>query len=292
MTLPHRRLEVPGLVDRRRPLVMGVVNVTPDSFSDGGRYLAAENAIEHGLSMLAAGADILDIGGESTRPGATRPVVADELSRVLPVVRDLAAAGAVVSVDTMRAEVARAALEAGARIVNDVSGGLADPDILGVTAAADAGYIAMHWRGHSTVMADRAHYGDVVREVRDEISARVEAALAAGVDRRRIAIDPGLGFAKNAEHNWCLLAELDALDLGFPILVGASRKSFLGHLLADEAGGPRSVDERESAGVAVTTLAALAGVWGIRVHDVTANLDAVRVVERFQATGRVEIGHG
>jgi dihydropteroate synthase len=271
---------------------MGVVNVTPDSFSDGGRFLAADAAIKHGHAMVAQGADLLDIGGESTRPGATRPLVADELSRVLPVVSELAAAGAIVSVDTMRAEVARQALDAGARIVNDVSGGLADPEILAVTAAADAGYIAMHWRGHSTVMADRAHYADVVAEVRGELGARVDAALAAGISADRIAIDPGLGFAKKPDHNWALLAELDALDFGFPMLVGASRKSFLGELLADAEGVPRSVAEREDAGVAVTSVAALAGVWGVRVHDVTANLDAVRVVERFNRAGRVEDGDG
>lgn len=292
MTLRPRTLAVPGVIERDRPLVMGVVNVTPDSFSDGGRFLAADAAIEHGQQMLTEGADILDIGGESTRPGATRPLVAEELSRVLPVVAELAAAGAVVSVDTMRAEVARAALEAGARIVNDVSGGLADPDILEVVAAADAGYIAMHWRGHSTVMADRAHYADVVGEVRDELGVRVDAALCAGIAPERIAIDPGLGFAKTGEHNWALLAHLDALDFGFPMLVGASRKSFLGALLAAEDGTPRPVSERESAGVSVTTIAALAGVWGIRVHDVTANLDALRVVERFHRAGRVEDGHG
>ena len=292
MSLQRRRLAVPGLADRDRPVLMGVVNVTPDSFSDGGRFLAADAAIEHGRAMLADGADILDIGGESTRPGATRPLVADELSRVLPVVKELAAAGAVVSVDTMRAEVAQAALASGARIVNDVSGGLADPDILEVTAAAGAGYIAMHWRGHSTVMADRAHYADVVTEVRDELRARVDAALAAGIAAERIAVDPGLGFAKTAEHNWSLLADLEALDFGFPMLVGASRKSFLGVLLAAEDGTPRAVSEREHGGVAVSTIAALAGVWGIRVHDVTANLDALRVVERFHAAGRVEDGHG
>ena len=292
MTLPRRRLSVPGLIERDRPLLMGVVNVTPDSFSDGGRYLAADAAIEHGHAMLAEGADILDIGGESTRPGATRPLVADELSRVLPVVAELAAAGAVVSVDTMRAEVARAALEAGARIVNDVSGGLADPQILAVTAEAEAGYIAMHWRGHSTVMVDRAHYADVVTEVRDELRNRVDAALAAGIHADRIAIAPGLGFAKTADHNWSLLAALDALDIGQPLLVGASRKSFLGSLLADADGLPRSVSDREHAGVAVSAIAALAGVWGIRVHDVAANRDALRVVERFRAAGSVEDGHG
>lgn len=291
MVLPHRTLSVAGLADRRRPLVMGVVNVTPDSFSDGGQFLAADAAIAHGHELLAQGADILDIGGESTRPGATRPLVSEELNRVLPVVSELASVGAVVSVDTMRAEVAQAALEAGARIVNDVSGGLADPEILKVTATADAGYIAMHWRGHSTVMADRAQYGDVVRDVRTELEARVEAALAAGIARDRIVIDPGLGFAKTAAHNWALLRDLDALDFGFPMLVGASRKSFLGALLATD-GEPRPVTERESAGVAISTIAALAGVWGIRVHDVVANLDALRVVESLGGTGMVEDGHG
>lgn len=291
MSLQHRAVAVPGLHDRTRPLVMGVVNVTPDSFSDGGQFLAADAAIEHGRQLLAEGADILDIGGESTRPGATRPLVSEELNRVLPVVAELASAGAVVSVDTMRSEVAQAALKAGARIVNDVSGGLADPEILNVTAAAGAGYIAMHWRGHSTVMADRAHYADVVTEVRDELRARVETALAAGVEPDRIVIDPGLGFAKTGAHNWALLAALDALDFGFPMLVGASRKSFLGSLLAAD-GHPRPVHGRESAGVAVTTIAALAGVWGIRVHDVVANMDALRVVESLGQAGRVEGGHG
>lgn len=290
MSLPRRALAVPGLVDRERPVLMGVVNVTPDSFSDGGRFLAADAAIAHGHELLSQGADILDIGGESTRPGATRPLVSEELNRVLPVLSELAAAGAVVSVDTMRAEVARAALEAGARIVNDVSGGLADPDILRVTADAAAGYIAMHWRGHSTVMADRAHYADVVGEVRDELKARVDVALDAGIAADRIAVDPGLGFAKTGAHNWSLLADLDALDFGFPVLVGASRKSFLGSLLAVD-GQPRPIAQRESAGVAVTTVAALAGVWGVRVHDVVANLDALCVVESLREAGMVEGRH-
>lgn len=287
MPLQHRRLDVEGVAESDGPVLMGVVNVTPDSFSDGGRFLAADAAIEHGHQMLAEGADILDIGGESTRPGATRPLVSDELNRVLPVITELAAVGAVISVDTMRAEVAEAALKAGARIVNDVSGGLADPAILGVTAAAEAGYIAMHWRGHSTVMADRAVYADVVAEVRDELRQRVDAALEAGIDPQRVAIDPGLGFAKTADHNWTLLQNLQALDFGFPMLVGASRKSFLGALLAVE-GEPRAVSGREYAGVAVTTIAGLAGVWGVRVHDVTANRDALRVAARFGDTGMVE----
>jgi len=288
MALVHRTLCVPGLVDRDRPIVMGVVNVTPDSFSDGGHYLAADAAIAHGHALLADGADVLDVGGESTRPGATRPLVSEELNRVLPVIRELAAAGAVVSVDTMRSEVAQAALEAGARIINDVSGGLADPHILAVAAAADAAYIAMHWRGHSTVMADRAKYDDVVAEVRAELQTRADAALAAGIAPDHLAIDPGLGFAKTADHNWSILADIEAFDLGFPILLGASRKSFLGALLADSDGVPRAVDERENASVALATLAALAGVWGVRVHDVTAHRDALRVVARLRAAGRVE----
>ncbi|HET6153891.1 MAG TPA: dihydropteroate synthase, partial [Marmoricola sp.] len=196
---------------------MGVVNVTPDSFSDGGRYADVDAAVAHGLDLVAHGADLLDIGGESTRPGATRPLVAEELARVIPVITELAAAGARVSVDTMRAEVAAAALEAGAVLVNDVSGGLADPGILGVVAGAGAAYVAMHWRAHSSEMQARATYDDVVAEVRDELAARIEAALAAGIAADRLAIDPGLGFAKTAEHNWQLLRCLDGLDvLGYP----------------------------------------------------------------------------
>ena len=215
---------------------MGVVNVTPDSFSDGGRYDTVEAAVAHGLALLADGADILDIGGESTRPGATRPLVAEELARVVPVITELAAAGAVVSVDTMRAEVAEAAVAAGAAIVNDVSGGLADPDVLRVVAATGVRYVAMHWRAHSDRMTDFATYdgpGGVVAAVRDELAERVEAILAAGVAADRVVLDPGLGFAKGAAHNWELLRHLDEIaGLGHPLLVGASRKSFLGRLLA------------------------------------------------------------
>lgn len=295
--LPARHLR--GLRAADRPLVMGVVNVTPDSFSDGGRYVETGTAVEHGLAMLAEGADLVDIGGESTRPGATRPLVADELARVIPVITELAANGAVVSVDTMRAEVAEAALVAGAQVVNDVSGGLADPGILRVVAEHDAGYVAMHWRAHADVMQQRASYGDVVGEVRDELSRRVEAALAAGVSADRIAVDPGLGFAKTPEHNWELVQRLDELyRLGLPILLGSSRKSFLGALLADAGGEPRPVSERDDATVALTTLAALVGVWAVRVHAVRPNVDAVEVVARWRqpgagfgpstATGRVD----
>jgi dihydropteroate synthase len=271
-----------GLPALARPLVMGVVNVTPDSFSDGGRWFDPEAAVEHGLELLEDGADILDIGGESTRPGATRPVVAEELDRVLPVITALTAEGATVSVDTMRGEVAAAALDAGAVVVNDVSGGLADPRILSVVADAGASYVAMHWRAHAQEMQQHASYDDVVGEVVAELGQRVDAAVAAGIAPERVAVDPGLGFAKTHEHNWALLRRLDALDpIGAPVLVGSSRKSFLGALLADRHGGPRPVLDREAANAALTTIAAMAGVWGVRVHDVCASLDAVKVVTKL-----------
>jgi dihydropteroate synthase len=273
--------------------VMGVVNVTPDSFSDGGLYLGADEAVAHGLAMLADGADLLDIGGESTRPGATRPLVADELARVVPVITELVGRGALVSVDTMRAEVASAALDAGAVVVNDVSGGLADPDILHVVAERDAAYVAMHWRGHADTMQQRASYADVVGEVRDELRERVDAALAAGVAADRIIVDPGLGFAKTADHNWLLLQHLaDLDDLGLPILLGSSRKSFLGSLLADAAGSPRPVLDREGANVALTTLAGLLGVWGVRVHEARTSVDALKVVSRWRPDGRGQASGG
>jgi dihydropteroate synthase len=268
------------------PLLMGVVNVTPDSFSDGGRWATAELAVKHGHDLLADGADLLDIGGESTRPGATRPLVEEELGRVVPVIRELASGGAVVSVDTMRAEVAAAALAAGASIVNDVSGGLADPRILDVVSDSDATYVCMHWRAHSADMSHHAVYdgpGGVVGEVRAELLERVEALHAAGVPDDRIVLDPGLGFAKRAEHNWALLAGLSELEkLGFRLLVGASRKSFLGTLLADTDGSPRPVDDREDATTALTVLVAQQHVWGLRVHDVRASRDALRTLARWQ----------
>jgi dihydropteroate synthase len=273
-------------VPLRRPRLMGVVNVTPDSFSDGGRWLEPRAAIAHGRDLLADGADILDIGGESTRPGATRPLVEEELGRVVPVITALAAEGAVVSVDTMRAEVAEAAIEAGASVVNDVSGGLSDPRILEVAAAGGVAYVGMHWRAHADHMRDFAVYdgpGGVVAAVRDELSARLDAMLAAGIAPERIVLDPGLGFAKRAEHNWAILRNLDPLaELGYPLLVGASRKSFLGRLLADAGGTPRPVQMREHANTALTVHLAQRGVWGLRVHDVRAARDALRVVERLR----------
>jgi dihydropteroate synthase len=267
-----------------RPLVMGVLNVTPDSFSDGGIYLAAAAAVEHGLQLRDDGADIVDVGGESTRPGAERVDVEEELRRVLPVVRVLADAGVVVSVDTMRASVAAAALEAGAAIVNDVSGGLADADMACVVAECAAPYVAMHWRGHSADMTARAVYDDVVADVCRELRDRVDALAAAGVDPYRIVLDPGLGFAKEAGHNWALLAHLDALSsLGRPLLVGASRKGFLGRLLAGPSGEPRPVEERDVATAALSALLATERVWGVRVHAVQPTVDALRVAAAVRA---------
>jgi dihydropteroate synthase len=258
---------------------MGVVNVTPDSFSDGGRWFEPAAAVDHGLRLLAEGADLLDVGGESTRPGAARPPVEEELRRVLPVVRELVAAGAAVSVDTMRADVAEAALAEGAVLVNDVSGGLADPRMAPLVAATGVPFVVMHWRGASDRMDELAQYDDVVTDVRHELTDRVETLLADGIRRDRLILDPGLGFAKRAEHNWTLLSrleELHALDL--PLLVGASRKRFLGTLLAGPDGRPRPPAERDAATAATSVLAAAAGAWCVRVHDVGPTADAVRVV--------------
>ncbi|MBW3084831.1 Dihydropteroate synthase [Austwickia sp. TVS 96-490-7B] len=276
----------PGDVPRTQ--VMGVVNVTPDSFSDGGLWLDEDAAVAHGLELLAAGADILDVGGESTRPGSQRPEQDEELRRVVPVIRRLAEHGAVVSVDTMRAEVAQAALDVGAQIVNDVSGGLADPDMCDVVARSGAPYILMHWRAHGAVMQQLATYDDVVREVRAELGSRVEAALAAGIGRDRLVVDPGLGFSKTADHNWTLLAHLNDLDdLGLPMVVGASRKAFLGMLMADAQGRPAPPLERDAATGAISVVAAQAGAWAVRVHDVAASVAAIRVVERMRAADLV-----
>jgi len=267
-----------------RPVVMGVVNVTPDSFSDGGAWFEPDAAVEHGRSLVADGADIVDVGGESTRPGAERPSVEEELRRVLPVVEALAAEGAVVSIDTMRAIVAHQALRAGATLVNDVSGGLADPGILAVVADAGCPYVAMHWRGHSTGMQSRAVYGDVVADVAHELTDRRAAILSAGVTAERLVLDPGLGFAKYAPHNWALLAHLDALTaIGQPVLVGASRKTFLGRIGAPPGTDPRPPADRDAATAATSVLCALAGVWGVRVHDVAGTRDALAVVHEVAA---------
>lgn len=272
---------------RRRPQVMGILNVTPDSFSDGGRWADVDSAVAHGLLMAAEGADWVDVGGESTRPGAVRPPLEEELARVVPVVERLTGSGVSVSVDTMRSEVARAAADAGARLVNDVSGGLADPRILEVVAATETSYVAMHWRAHSDRMQQLASYDDqggVVAAVCAELAERVAAIRSAGVPDDRVVLDPGLGFAKTAEHNWQLLRALDSLEaLGFPLLVGASRKSFLGSLLASPDGTPRSTSDREHAHSALVALLADRGVWGLRVHDVRATSDALAVWQRLRS---------
>jgi dihydropteroate synthase len=262
-----------------RLVVIGVLNVTPDSFSDGGRFTSLDEAVAHGCRLADDGADLVDVGGESTRPGADRVDAAEEERRVIPVIEALVADGIRVSIDTYRAVVAERALAAGASVVNDVSGGLGDPDMAAVVRAAGCPWILMHWRGHSRRMQDLAHYVDVVDDVRRELAERVEAANQAGISSDRIVIDPGLGFAKTAEHNWALLAHLDVLvGFGLPVLIGASRKSFLGRVLADPAGTPRPVGEREAATVALTAYAATQGAWGVRVHDVRANVDAARTI--------------
>jgi dihydropteroate synthase len=274
---------VPGLAAEDRCLVMGVVNVTPDSFSDGGQWFDEAAAIQHGLDMVGEGADIVDVGGESTRPGAARVGLDEELARVVPVIRALNAEGVAVSVDTMRAEVAEAAVEAGARLVNDVSGGLADPAMPRVVAATGVPYVVMHWRGHSHDMDSRAVYADVVTEVREELAKRVDLVLAEGVSEEQIVLDPGLGFAKNAGHNWSVLAGIPKLaELGYPLLVGASRKRFLGRLLAGPDGTPRPFSRSDDATVATTALAAQAGAWCVRVHEVGPNADAVRVAAAWK----------
>ncbi len=262
---------------------MGVVNVTDDSFSDGGLFLDRDRAVAHGLALAAEGAAIIDVGGESTRPGATRVDPQVETTRVVPVIKELAGQGLTVSIDTMHAAVAQAALESGARIVNDVSGGRADPAMAPLLADAKVPWVLMHWR---SVGSARPHdvpvYRDVVAEVRDELMESVDGAVAAGVDPANVIIDPGLGFAKTAEHNWSLLRALpEFVGTGIPVLVGASRKRFLGSLLADADGEPRPPDGRETATAVISALAGLRGAWGVRVHDVRASVDALKVLEAW-----------
>ncbi|MFI2753093.1 dihydropteroate synthase [Cellulomonas sp. P22] len=272
---------------------MGVVNVTPDSFSDGGRWFTPDAAVAHGLALLAEGADVLDVGGESTRPGSRRVPVEEELVRVLPVVEALVRRGATVSVDTTRAVVAREAVAAGAHIINDVSGGLADDAMYAAVARTGAVYVAMHWRGHADVMDELDRYDDVVADVRRELGDRVAALRAAGVHDEQIVLDPGLGFAKSGASNWPLLAHLpDLVADGFPVLVGASRKRFLGHLLAGPDGVPAPPLARDRATAAVSALAAAAGAWCVRVHEVAGSADAVRVAAAWSAGARPDSSDG
>ncbi|MET9219591.1 dihydropteroate synthase [Streptomyces sp. NPDC093221] len=280
------RVRPVGLPEWDRCAVMGVVNVTPDSFSDGGRWFDPELAVKHGLDLVAQGADMVDVGGESTRPGAKRVDEAEELRRVVPVVRELAAAGVLVSVDTMRGSVAEQAVAAGARLVNDVSGGLADPAMVPAVAAAGVPFVVMHWRGQSIDMNNRAVYADVLGEVVTELRAGLDRAVAGGIDPGLVILDPGLGFAKTADHDLTLLAHLSALrELGRPLLVAASRKRFLGRILAGDNGEPPPARERDAATAAVTAIAAREGAWAVRVHEVHASADAVRVARAIEIGG-------
>lgn len=266
-----------------RPAIMGIVNVTPDSFSDGGRWYDEDAAVAHGLELVAQGATLVDVGGESTRPGAHRPDEDEEVRRVVPVVRRLADEGVAVSVDTMRTRVAAAAVEAGAAVINDVSGGLAEPEIASVVAGSDIPFVVMHWRGHSTDMYAAASYDDVVGEVCTELEQRVEVLLAAGLGEHQLVLDPGIGFAKTAEHNWELLAGLErVVALGRPVLLGTSRKGFLGKV-GRAVGAERPPVERDTATAVTTALAARTGVWAVRVHDVVASVDALDVVDALEA---------
>jgi len=266
--------------------IMGVVNVTPDSFSDGGRYVDAEAAVAHGLLLRAQGADILDIGGESTRPGAERVPPEVEQERVIPVVRALSDAGVVVSIDTMNASTAALAVQAGARIVNDVSGGMADPGMLAAVASTDADVVLQHWRGHSADMYARAVYDDVVAEVTRELTARMEAAAQAGIDPARIIVDPGIGFGKRGEQNWQTLRGLDRfVGIGQRVLIGTSRKRFLADALAADP-ADASEARRDLATAVTSVLAAQAGVWAVRVHDVGATRDALVVADRWAGADR------
>ncbi|MET9764738.1 dihydropteroate synthase [Streptomyces sp. NPDC006372] len=285
------RGRVAGLPGWDRCAVMGVVNVTPDSFSDGGRFFDTTAAVKRGLELVTAGADLVDVGGESTRPGATRVDEAEELRRVIPVVRGLASEGVTVSVDTMRASVAAQALAAGAALVNDVSGGLADPRMVPAVADAGAPFVVMHWRGFLQGGNVRGVYRDVVTEVADELHARVAAVLDGGIAPDRVIVDPGLGFSKDAGHDLALLAGLDRiLGLGHPLLVAASRKRFLGRVLAGPDGPPPPARERDAATAAVSALAAHAGAWAVRVHEVRATADAVRVAHAIETARPAHTG--
>lgn len=266
-----------------RPLIWGVLNVTPDSFSDGGDFLAPDAAIRRAHHMVEQGADVIDVGGESTRPGAARVDAATEAERVVPVIEALVASGLVVSVDTMNASTARGAMEAGVRYVNDVSGGLADPMMFGVVAKSDVDYVLMHWRGHSSDMDSLAQYDDVAIDVAAELSQRISQATDAGIDSARIILDPGLGFAKNPQQNWDLLAGLDTIHtLGHRVLVGASRKRFLGDLV--EPGQPASA--RDGVSATLGALLAKRGVWGLRVHNPQAQREALDVWQALSEGGQ------
>jgi dihydropteroate synthase len=248
-------------------LVMGILNLTPDSFADGGRHNSFDAGVARGLEMIAEGVDIIDIGGESTRPGADRISAEEEQSRVMPVIAELSKRGARISIDTMRADTAEKAVQAGAAIINDVSGGLSDPAMFATVKKLGVPYILMHWRGESKEMNSRAIYTDVVNDVISEINSQIDAALDAGINKSQIIIDPGLGFAKDAEHNWEILRNLKQFtSMGYPVLIGASRKRFLG---GDHP------DEREAATIELTKTLVPQGIWGVRVHSVKPHVDVI-----------------
>ncbi|GAA2099411.1 dihydropteroate synthase [Brevibacterium salitolerans] len=281
--MPQPQAAVAAPAPGERTQIMGVLNVTPDSFSDGGRWYNHADAVDHGFSLLAGGADIIDVGGESTRPGAARVSEEEELGRVVPVVRELARDGAVISVDTMRETVARAALDAGAAIVNDVSAGQSEPGMLALAAEAGVPIILMHWRGHLGDTSVKPHYADTVAEVAGELEDRVRAALAQGVSREQIVLDPGLGFSKNARHNWDLVSRLDVFaGMGMPLLVAASRKRFLSALVAPDPSETAALEDRDSATAALTVLAAQAGAWAVRVHEPRSSRIAADAVHQAQ----------
>lgn len=273
-------------MNRARTQIMGVLNVTPDSFSDGGRWFTQADAVAHGIDLLEGGADLIDVGGESTRPGSARVSEEEELERVVPVVRELARDGATISVDTMRVSVARAALDAGATLINDVSAGQSEEGMFDLAASSGAPLVLMHWRGLLTDASAPVHYDDTVREVADELRARVDAAIAAGVQRDALIIDPGLGFSKNAEHNWEILARLDVFaDMGLPLLVAASRKRFLASLVSPDDPGAATQEQRDAATAAITVMAAQAGAWAVRVHEPNSSRIAAEAVAAVRSAG-------
>jgi dihydropteroate synthase len=271
----------PQLANKNRCLVVGVLNVTPDSFSDGGLFNNTKEAIEHAQELIAQGADLIDVGGESTRPGATRIETLEEQKRVIPVIEELTNLGIITSVDTMRSQTAQVAVKAGAQIVNDVSGGLADENMHKTVATLDLPYVLMHWRGHSNVMDDMAKYSNVVTEVLKEIDTQVQKAIKSGVQKNKIVIDPGLGFAKNPEHNWEILKKFEQLhSLGLPIYVGASRKRFLAEFAYPQ--GSTDPKDRDLATSAISSYVSLNGAWAVRVHDVVGSVAAVKVTNQLR----------
>lgn len=276
---------------------MGVINITPDSFSDGGQFLKLENAVEHALELVRDGATIVDLGGESTRPGALRVKVEEEIDRVVPVIealrnnKEFVASGCLISVDTMNSETAKAAIEAGANIINDVSGGLADDEMFAILKDSNCKYVISHWRGFSDTMDTLNNYESVAKDVAKELAQRVQKAQASGISKERLIIDPGLGFAKDMNQNWHLVARLDELEkLGLPILVGASRKRFIAGALEGEAAKEVSVPRRDLATAVLTALLMQRKLWGVRVHNVLATLDAIKIVEALRFANQDSAG--